>query len=197
MSLDIWKRDIFPDEKKNIKDDNTFKCFKFFEPKSTKVIIMGEAPYNSYSYIEGIKVPNADGLAFSCTVGTKLAPLKLRKIFKQLEIEYGQNRINTDLSDWAKQGVLLLNSILDDGDKDWDIWTRQVVEKIVDINPHVIILLMDNKAKYNFEGMEIVQKVIVEEIGFFDISVFREINAFLAKKDENPINWIGDEVIKM
>lgn len=90
------KEKIFPNK------DSIFRAFDFFDVADTKLIIFGQDPYATFEV--------ADGLAFS--TNKKFIPPSLRNLFKKLDIDLGINRINSDLSDWAKQGVLLLNACL-------------------------------------------------------------------------------------
>ena len=89
---------IFPPEKE------IFKAFELTSPKKTKVIILGQDPYHNLN--------QANGLCFSVNKNQPLPP-SLRNIYKEIEEDLGiKNGINGDLSDWAKQGVLLINSSL-------------------------------------------------------------------------------------
>ncbi|MDP5051679.1 MAG: uracil-DNA glycosylase, partial [Candidatus Planktophila sp.] len=71
---------------------------------STRVVIFGQDPYPT----KGV----ANGLAFSVDASVKTIPASLRNIFKELEEDLGVTRSNGDLSDWADQGVMLINRIL-------------------------------------------------------------------------------------
>lgn len=90
------KQEIFPSK------ELIFKAFDFFDVADTKLVIFGQDPYATFEV--------ADGLAFS-TKKDKTPP-SLRNLFKKLNIDLKINRTNCDLSDWAKQGVLLLNACL-------------------------------------------------------------------------------------
>ena len=85
------------------KQTDIFKAFNLTSFKDTKVVILGQDPYHG--------VDEAHGLAFSVYENVKTPP-SLLNIFKELYNDVGIKRVNSDLSDWAKQGVLLLNSIL-------------------------------------------------------------------------------------
>ena len=78
-----------------------YRALELTAPEDVKVIIIGQDPYHG---------PNeANGLAFSVTEGVKYPP-SLRNIFKELEDDIGVKRESSELDDWARQGVLLLNS---------------------------------------------------------------------------------------
>lgn len=73
-------------------------------PENVKVVILGQDPYHT---------PGAAmGLSFSVPNTTKRIQPSLKNIFKELEDDMGITRTNTDLTDWAEQGILLLNSVL-------------------------------------------------------------------------------------
>ena len=91
------EKTIFP-EKKNI-----FAALKYTPYQDVKVVILGQDPYHGLG--------EAHGLSFSVPVGVKMPP-SLLNIFKELNNDLGIKRTKTDLTDWAKQGVLLLNSDL-------------------------------------------------------------------------------------
>ena len=76
--------------------DTILRAFNFFDIEDTKIVIIGQDPYHN----EG----EADGLCFSVPKGTAIPP-SLRNVFSEVG-----NRTNTDLSDWAQQGVLLINT---------------------------------------------------------------------------------------
>jgi uracil-DNA glycosylase len=82
---------------------DVFRAFAFFDLPETRVVIMGQDCY-----------PNpgeADGLCFSVSRSARCPP-SLKNVFAELERTYGVRRTDADLSDWARQGVLLLNTAL-------------------------------------------------------------------------------------
>ncbi len=85
------------------KKEDLFKALKYTDYENVKVVILGQDPYHG----EG----EANGLCFSVNSNIKIPP-SLKNIFKELKSDLNIDRINTDLSDWAKQGVLLLNTVL-------------------------------------------------------------------------------------
>ena len=88
---------IFPQYK------NIFNAFRYTDYDDVKVVILGQDPYHGDN--------EAHGLSFSVPNGIAMPP-SLRNIFKELYDDLGIKRTNTDLTDWANQGVLLLNSIM-------------------------------------------------------------------------------------
>ena len=88
---------IYPEYK------DIFNALRYTDYDDVKVVILGQDPYH------GDK--EAHGLSFSVREGIPMPP-SLRNIFKELKDDIGVVRTQTDLTDWAKQGVLLLNSIM-------------------------------------------------------------------------------------
>ena len=107
--------------------NQVFDAFEYFSPSETKVVILGQDCYHR----EG----QAMGLAFSVPQGTKIPP-SLRNISRELEVDLGVVLASGDLTHWAKQGVLLLNSALTVREKSpgshIKIW-RHVTDNIVKI----------------------------------------------------------------
>ncbi|AWD32743.1 Uracil-DNA glycosylase [Candidatus Kinetoplastibacterium sorsogonicusi] len=108
--------------------------------KNIKIIIIGQDPYHSFGY--------ADGLAFSASNILK-TPQSLKNIFKELYLEYGFTNKSNDLISWVHQGVLLLNSILTVEDKKpgshanygWEYFTNNIIEYLAkDNKPKIFIL---------------------------------------------------------
>lgn len=85
------------------RQENLFRALKLTPYDDVKVLILGQDPYHGKG--------QANGLAFSVDRGVK-APPSLVNIFKELGDDLGIQRTDTDLSDWARNGVLLLNSVL-------------------------------------------------------------------------------------
>ncbi len=82
---------------------NIFRAYDMTPFDQVRVVILGQDPYHT---------PGAAmGLSFSVPNGSKTQP-SLRNIFKELESDLALKRTNTDLTDWAEQGVLLLNTVL-------------------------------------------------------------------------------------
>jgi len=130
---------------KNIRPDikNIFRAFELTPFEKVSVVILGQDPYPQ---------PNrADGLAFSFGDGKK-AVYSLKNIFKKLK----NKRTNTDLSDWANQGVLLINSVLttEAGEKNihkgkgWEEFIDNVFIKLSeDKKPKIFVLWGDDAQK--------------------------------------------------
>ena len=84
------------------KYENIFNALRYTDYDDVKVVILGQDPYHGEN--------EAHGLAFSVLEGVKRPP-SLNNIFKELYDDLGIVRTNNNLSDWAKQGILLLNTV--------------------------------------------------------------------------------------
>lgn len=124
-----------------------YEAFKLVPFEKIKLVIFGQDPY--------YKPSQANGLAFSLDKGVKITP-SLRNIFKEINYEYGFSiPICGDLSNLAKQGVLLLNSYLTvvqdkpNSHKNigWDLFINEVINIIEEKRNDVIYLLLGNNAK--------------------------------------------------
>lgn len=125
--------------------NNVFEAFKHCPLENTKVLILGMDPY--------INEGEAHGLAFSVQEGKKMPP-SLNNILKELHREYGGiKRTDKDLTDWANQGVLLLNTALTvrhgcSGShlKIWDSFMKEVVGTIGRMENKLVCMLWGNHA---------------------------------------------------
>ena len=190
-----YKKNIVYPEYKNI-----FNALKLTDYDEVKVVILGQDPYH------GPK--EAHGLSFSVQKGVKRPP-SLDNIFKELKNDLGIERKNNDLTDWAKEGVFLLNSImtvvkdspLSHKDKGWETFTDDLI-KILNKRekPIVFILwgsfarskktLITNKNHYIIEAPH--PSPLSAYRGFFGSKPFSKTNNFLVTNGIPPIKW-GDE----
>ena len=161
------------------------------------MVILGQDPYH--------EPDQANGLAFSVRSGMKLPP-SLRNIFKELQADLGgELRTESDLSDWAKQGVLLLNAALTVREHEansmaalWTDFTDSVIKALNEKDTPVIFLLWGNnaraKAKYITNP---IHHIIVSahpsplsaSRGFFGSKPFSKINDCLISDGFTPIKW--------
>ena len=161
---------------------------------STRVVIFGQDPYPT----KGV----ANGLAFSVDASVKTIPASLRNIFKELEEDLGVTRSNGDLSDWADQGVMLINRILSTevgrslahNTLGW----QQITEKVAQVlgDRDVIAVLWGGSAlelKGYFREESIVSSVHPSPLsayrGFFGSSSFSQVNEKLVQKGLPQILW--------
>jgi uracil-DNA glycosylase len=174
-----------------------FRAFKETPFNSVKVVILGQDPYHNPE--------QAHGLCFSVPSGTK-APPSLVNIFRELAADTGTKRTDTDLTDWAKQGVLLLNSTLtvlenqptSHADIGWEDFTDHVIKTISDKQENVVFLLWGAYAQSKKSLIDTSKHLVLEAPhpsplsayrGFFGSRPFSKANNYLLKKSQTPINW--------
>lgn len=163
----------------------------------TRVVILGQDPYH--------ELHQANGLAFSVFEGVKMPP-SLRNMFKELQDDLGgELRTNTDLGDWAEQGVLLLNTALSvvEGQansmaKAWEPFTDRLIELIDENKEPVIFVLWGGNAKKKKALIKNNRSLIIENAhpsplsayrGFFGSKPYSRINAMLTSLGQNEIKW--------
>ncbi len=182
---------VFP---QNEKIFNAFLQTKFSD---IKVVILGQDPY--------INDHQAHGLCFSVERGA--LPPSLCNIFKELKNEYGHDLpTHGNLTNWAKQGVLLLNTILtvrrgeslSHKDKGWEIFTRAVIEKIAAKLTPIVFILWGRNAQKAVEGIDLSRHCVLSSAhpspfsahnGFFGNGHFKKCNDFLTSHGLTPIDW--------
>jgi uracil-DNA glycosylase len=192
---------------------NCKDLFKAFEltplmgNPGVKVVIIGQDPYHSRGY-DG--QPQAQGLAFSVRRGDKIPP-SLINIFKEIKSndETFIPPTHGDLTGWARQGVLLLNSCLTvrPGDPGChkEIWlgfVKKIINAILDQNPKCIFVLWGRKAQ-KIRKMLGERATVLEAShpsplgaykGFFGCDHFNLINTHLRESGQTPINWNLDVI---
>ncbi len=173
-----------------------FKALELTAVEEVKVVIYGQDPYPT----KGV----ATGLAFSSNQGL---PASLRNMFKELETDLGVTRTNPNLEDWAKQGVLLLNSALtcevgnagSHSKLGWKDVIGDLTEQINQLDRPVIFVLLGGHAKQYKKIID--PKHIVLEFthpsplsayrGFFGSKMYSQINLKLEANGYSPIEF-GD-----
>ena len=185
------KKIIYPEYK------NIFNALRYTDYDKVKVVILGQDPYHG----EG----EAHGLSFSVREGVKMPP-SLLNIFKELESDLGIKRTKTDLTDWAENGVLLLNSImtvvkdspLSHKDKGWEIFTDRLIELLGEREEPLVFIFWGSYARSKKVLIKNKKHLIIESVhpsplsshrGFFGSKPFSKTNEFLSKNNIEPINW--------
>jgi uracil-DNA glycosylase len=183
-------KDIYP------KYENIFKAFNLCSYSNIKVVIVGQDPYHGFD--------EANGLCFSVN-NNKMTP-SLNNIFKELQSDLGIARTNSDLSDWAGQGILLLNTILTvEKDKPlshqyigWEEITNYVIKQINDRIEPVIFVLWGNNAQRMKTIITNNRHYIIESShpsplssyrGFIGSKPFSKINKILRSNNIKEIEW--------
>ena len=182
---------------------NIFAAFRACPPGNVRAVILGQDPYHEPG--------QAMGLAFSVPEGCK-APPSLKNIFKELESEYGPGcTARTDLTPWAEQGVLLLNTVLTveqgaafaHAGHGWETFTRAALEYAArcGTGPLAAVLWGKPAQKYApvFAAAAACRPVLVLESahpsplsayrGFFGSAPFEKVNVFLRQNGAAEIDW--------
>ncbi len=176
--------------------NHIFDALRYTDYDDVLVVILGQDPYHGLG--------EAHGLSFSVHNNVKMPP-SLLNIFKELYSDLGIKRTTSDLTDWAKQGVLLLNSImtveqdkpLSHKDKGWEIFTDTIIKKLNEREKPIVFVLWGNFARSKKEFITNKNHYIIESAhpsplsanrGFFGSKPFSKINNFLSKTNEK-INW--------
>lgn len=187
---------IFPPKR------NILHSLAFVDPKRTEVVVLGMDPYPK---LGSNGIPQAHGLSFSSL--DSVIPKSLSHIYKELENEYPtfKKPKHSNLTNWARQGVLLLNSALtvkegDPGshcDKFWIGILHSILNTIVDANPDCIFILWGRKAEGVFDRCISKENVITLRAPhpvayggeFFGNGHFLKVNEILLSKGKEPIDW--------
>ncbi len=167
---------------------------------AVRVVIVGQDPYHGPG--------QADGMAFSVPEGVE-APPSLRNIFKEVQrdVYNGEPRaFSTDLTRWAKQGVLLLNASLTvEAHKaashkalGWHALTDRIIAQLSASREHLVFLLWGNHAQSKKPLIDAARHLILEaphpsplsaHRGFFGCGHFSQTNAYLVAHGSAPIVW--------
>lgn len=179
-------------------NNEIYNAFKLTPFENIKIVIIGQDPYH--------EIGQAHGLAFSVREGVTLPP-SLKNIYKEIEKEFGYKMSGSgDLTSWAKQGVLLLNSSLtvtegmpaSHKNFGWEIFTRNVVQLINENLSNIIFLLWGRHAqeyeKYIDKSKHFILKTthpspLSVKYGFEGCGHFKKANEILVSVGKSPINW--------
>ncbi len=177
-----------------------FNAFKYTPLKKVKVVIIGQDPYHEDH--------QAMGLSFSVPKGVALPP-SLINIFKEIENNFGykMNYSNGDLTYLAKQGVLLLNTILTVRKSiplshqkiGYDLFVQDILKAIDEQDQPIVFLLWGNYARGLKKYLHNPNHLILESThpsplsanrgGFFNQNHFLKTNNYLVSHKLTPINW--------
>ncbi len=178
--------------------DAVFRALALTPPEAARVVILGQDPYPTPGH--------ADGLAFSVTKGTAL-PRSLNNIFKEMNDDLHAVPVHGDLSHWAEQGVLLLNTSLSvlpgaagiHAKWGWDKLARQAVAEAQRHRP-LAFILWGNHAQKALAGLPRPDDLLIESAhpsplsarrGFFGSRPFSRVNDWLRDRGEAEIDWAG------
>nr|WP_319948749.1 uracil-DNA glycosylase [uncultured Shimia sp.] len=193
-SLAKETREILPPE------DQIFTALRLTPPKDVRVVILGQDPYPTPGH--------AHGLAFSVDPSVRPLPRSLTNIFKEMQSDLGQCPPTGDLRFWARQGVLLINTVLTvpageaNGHKGlgWQNLCHQVLTRVSE-HPTAFVLWGKQaqalaphiSAPKNGDDHLRIESAHPSPLsarrGFFGSRPFSRINSWLADRGEPQINW--------
>lgn len=186
------------------KGSQIFNAFSLTPFDEVKVVILGQDPYHG---------PNqAHGLCFSVLPGEKIPP-SLRNIYKELKQDLNIEPVTHGyLESWAKQGILLLNSVLtveqsqagSHQNKGWEQFTDKVIQILNDRQDPIIFVLWGSYAWKKGQYIDDKKHIILKSAhpsplsasrGFLGNQHFSQINDFLVKNGHSAINWQLPELL--
>ncbi len=175
-----------------------FNAFELAPLNKVKVVIIGQDPYHG---------PNqAHGLCFSVQKGVTVPP-SLVNIYKELEDDLKIKPVkHGDLTAWAKQGILLLNSVLTveqakpaaHQNRGWEKFTDKVIELLNKENRPLVFVLWGSYAQQKGKMIDRNKHLVLHSVhpsplsayrGFFGSKPFSQINEYLIKQKQTPIDW--------
>lgn len=184
--------------------DKIFRALELTPPDRIKAVILGQDPYHGSG--------EAEGLAFSVSGRSKLPP-SLKNIFAEIESDTGLSLSGSgDLSPWAEQGVLLLNTILtvredspashrksgSEHNPGWEIFTDAVISAISSEMKNIVFLLWGNHAITKTELIDSKKHLVLTaphpsplsvNRGFKGCRHFSKVNKYLESRKKGKINW--------
>ncbi len=184
--------EVFPPQQ------DVFRALTYCAPHDIRVVILGQDPYHT----PGV----ADGLAFSTREENPIPP-SLKNIYKEIAREFSTTeRTLPDLTDWAKQGVLLLNTSLtvESGSANshaqigWGPFTDAVIHAISRDCMNVVFMLWGNNSRSKRALIDTSKHLILESAhpsplaahkGFFGNNHFKDANAYLEEHHRGSIQW--------
>ncbi|MEA1982902.1 MAG: uracil-DNA glycosylase [Campylobacterota bacterium] len=192
VELEYKSKTIYP------KYENIFRAFNLLLPSEVKVVIIGQDPYH------GAK--QANGLAFSVSPLSKVPP-SLKNIYKELIDDMNcETPANGDLTSWAKQGVLLINTVLtvieaeanSHRGKGWEILTDSIIKKLSDQYKNIVFVLWGSASHKKVELIDSEKHLVLKSVhpsplsayrGFFGSKPFSQTNDYLKMKGKTAISW--------
>lgn len=183
---------IFP------KGSQYFRALDLTPIDQVRVVILGQDPYHGAG--------QAHGLCFSVQPGVRIPP-SLVNIYKEMESDLGIPRANHGfLEHWARQGVLLLNSVLtvEEGragahqGKGWERFTDRIIHAVAEEREHVVFILWGAYAQKKAAFVDQSRHLVLKSVhpsplsahnGFFGSKPFSKANAYLQSHGLEPIDW--------
>lgn len=178
--------------------NNIFNALKLTPYKNVKVVILGQDPYHGINEAHGLSFSVQDGIA---------KPPSLKNIFKELYDDLNISEPESgNLTGWAKEGVLLLNSVLtvekdkpaSHKDLGWNLFTDHIIKLLNMKEEPIVFILWGNFARSKKIYITNKKHLIIESPhpspfsarnGFFGSKPFSKTNNFLINNNIAPINW--------
>ena len=174
-----------------------FRAFDLCPLDAVKVVILGQDPYHGAGQAMGLSFSVPEGIA---------APPSLKNIFKEIESDLGIRMSGSpDLEPWARQGVLLLNSVLtvragvaaSHAGLGWQNFTDAVINLISERCEGVVFMLWGNYARSKAGLIDSGRHLVLQAAhpsplargAFFGCRHFSQANAYLVRTGRSPINW--------
>jgi len=185
-------KNIFPEYK------NIFRAFNLLSPEAVKVVIIGQDPYHGLN--------QANGLAFSVCDNCKIPP-SLRNIYKELINDLSCNMPkNGNLTQWAEQGVLLMNAVLSVEEakpnshkqRGWEIFTDNIIKKLSCSFENLVFILWGGASQKKMKLIDEKKHCILKSAhpsplsayrGFFGSKPFSKTNEYLLGHSKKEIKW--------
>ncbi len=183
---------IFP------KYENIFRAFNLIAPQDVKVVIIGQDPYHGLN--------QANGLAFSVCERCKIPP-SLRNIYKELLDDVScETPASGNLTKWAEQGVLLINSVLSveeskpnsHKNRGWEIFSDSVIRKLSYQYENMVFILWGSPSQKKEALIDTSRHLILKSAhpsplsayrGFFGSKPFSKANEYLKEHSKGAIEW--------
>ncbi len=184
--------------------EDIFNALHYTPLSEVKVVILGQDPYHN--------VNQAHGLCFSVPLSQPEIPPSLQNIYKELESDLGCKVPNNGyLEKWAKQGVLMLNTVLtvrahqanSHQGKGWEEFTDAIIRKVNEIDRPVVYLLWGRPAQSKIAMLNNPKHLILKAPhpsplsayrGFFGCKHFSRTNDFLRSNGLEPIDWQIEDI---
>ncbi len=174
------------------------RAFELTPLAAVRVVILGQDPYPTPGH--------AHGLCFSVARDVSPLPRSLANIYRELEDDLGIRNRHGDLSGWARQGVLLLNTVLtvDAGQAGshrgvgWEVFARRAIEAVNAAAAPRVFILWGNDARKRGASLDRERHLVLESAhpsplsarrGFFGSRPFSRTNEFLEKRGLAGIDW--------
>jgi uracil-DNA glycosylase len=187
---------------KTVYPADVFRALRLTSPDDVKVVILGQDPYHG----EDRGTPQAHGLAFSVPPAVRPPP-SLRNIFKEIAASLGIEAPDHGCLDaWARQGVLLLNTVLtveranaaSHAKRGWERCTDTLIQELAARHEHLVFMLWGAHAQAKRALVEARPHCVLEaphpsplsaHRGFLGCGHFAQANAYLEAHGRQPIDW--------